>query len=178
MTIITLKNGIEIVLSDNKNNTTGYTGVSFSPAWTLDENNPFIPFVNNPDARDNGTTHSIHLGKYPDSREAAYVVALYHKDPEKTRQHITNDKYISFPPDLYELPVTISLSKAKVLIHAKRGASVDFGAIPAKNNLLTYFNRNDIVSIANAKGGADKFQAFIADMTIQSFANEFNLVFK
>ena len=181
MKTIVLKDGIELELSSRKSNTSGYTGVTVSPAWTLDESTPFIAMTSNPTSpelvRELTATKraSLHLGHYSDAREAAYVIGMYKKDPLNTL--VTFNKhgnFTDFPSDLYDQPVGLTFVDAIKLIRNKK---ID-RTIPAKNNLHDHFNRADILSVVDQLGGAIKFQQHIADLSIEQFASEFELSYK
>lgn len=60
---------------------------------------------------------------------------------------------------------TVSAKKTpKVVVNIKE--------LPASGNLYDYFQREVIVAIAKAKGGAEAFQAYLKGKTISSFADE------
>jgi hypothetical protein len=112
-------NGLEITTSDVGRS--GYHGVTFSPAWTLDENYPFIAMTSNPvndpvlskwlTARERT---SLHLGHYSDAREAAYVYAIYKDEPEEVLKQFYHGTFNpDFPKELYDLPVFLKLEDAQ-----------------------------------------------------------------
>jgi hypothetical protein len=112
-------NGLEIATSDAGRS--GYLGVTFSPAWTLNENYPFITMAQNPvndpvlskwlTAKER---QSLHLGHYADSREAAYVYALYKDEPEEVLKQFYHGTFSpEFPIELYNLPVFLKLEEAQ-----------------------------------------------------------------
>jgi hypothetical protein len=112
-------NGLEIKTSDSGRS--GYLGVTFSPAWTLNENYPFIAMTANPTdnpvlskwltAKQRG---SLHLGHYADSREAAYVHAMYQNEPEEVLKQFYYGTFVpKFPRELYDLPVFLKLEEAQ-----------------------------------------------------------------
>jgi len=116
--------GLEIQTSDNGRS--GYLGVTFSPAWTLDETKPFIAMVRNPvddpvlvkylTAVERGC---LHLGDFSDSREAAYIVAMYKDNPEFVlRTMYSNDRvnFVDFPAELYDLPQFITSADATIMV--------------------------------------------------------------
>ena len=103
---------------------------------------------------------------------------LMNKDPLDTiRKFNQYGKFKVFPRDLYDQPIGLSLPKAQAMINMARTSS-SMADIPAKNNLLTYFNRADIVQLANDIGGAAPFQEYIADMSLQDFIDDFQLELK
>ncbi len=112
-------NGLKIVTSDQGRS--GYLGVTFSPAWTLDENYPFIAMTANPTndpvlskwltAKQRS---SLHLGHYSDSREAAYVYAMYMNNPEEVLKQFYHGTFKpEFPVSLYNLPVFLDIETAQ-----------------------------------------------------------------
>lgn len=109
----------------------GYLGCTFSPAWTLDYDNPFIAMTSNPinDPRlEKWLTAkkrmSLHLGNFGDSREAAYVVSLYKQNPEEILKEIYNKEFApSFPDSLYDLPVYINKEEAQNIINITKTKS-------------------------------------------------------
>jgi hypothetical protein len=129
MTTYTLSTGITVT---SKESTTGYLGATFSPAWTLDVNRPFIAACSQPKdpqvfaALNAQQRTALHLGAYADPREAAYVIGMYRADPIATIQQCqTNGNIDSFPEDLYSLPVTITVADAQAEIarvHANKGS--------------------------------------------------------
>lgn len=109
----------------------GYLGVTVSPAWTLDYDNPFIAMrinpVNDPVLSKWLTAtkrSSVHLGVYPDSREAAYVVSLYDNDPETILKELYTNKElcIDFPKEIYNLPENVSLKDAQKMVDVYKEA--------------------------------------------------------
>lgn len=116
-------NGVVIETSDRGRS--GYLGVTVSPAWTLDTDNPFIACLSNPvndpilskwlTAKER---QSLHLGNFSDSREAAYVCGLYKNDPESILKDIyyNGKANVVFPNEIYDLPVYLSLEDAQTLI--------------------------------------------------------------
>lgn len=116
-------NGIEIETSNRGRS--GYLGVTISPAWTLDLENPFIACLVNP-VNDPVLSrwltaterNSLHLGTFADSREAAYVVGLYKNDPENVLKELYHNKKIeaNFPPSLYDIPEYFTKEQAQTLI--------------------------------------------------------------
>ena len=183
---IILKDGIELELSTRKTNTSGYTGVTVSPAWTLDESKPFIAMTQNPTSpelvRELTATKraSLHLGHYSDAREAAYVIGLYHKNPLTTLQQFNKSgEFTVFPADLYDQPEGMTLKQAGIAIREAKLKSKPLDrTVLAKGNLYDHFNRDDIVTIATELGGAENFQQYITGLTIEQFATEFNLNYK
>lgn len=116
--------GLEIQTSNQGRS--GYLGVTFSPAWTLDETKPFIAMVRNPvddpvlvkylTALERGC---LHLGDFSDSREAAYIVALYKDNPEfvlKTMYSNDRVNFVDFPAELYDLPQFINSQDATTMV--------------------------------------------------------------
>lgn len=112
-------NGLEISTSDVGRS--GYLGATFSPAWTLNENYPFIAMAQNPvndpvlskwlTAKER---QSLHLGHYSDAREAAYVYAMYQNDPEEVLKQFYHGTFNPvFPLELYNLPVFLKLKEAQ-----------------------------------------------------------------
>lgn len=118
-----------LVIRTSDRGTTGYYGVTFSPAWTMDEEIPFIACLSNPvdDPKlEKWLTakqrNSLHLGRFSDSREAAYVVSMYHENPEEILKELYyNGKiHVDFPSELYNLPEFCSLQDAKNKIKASK----------------------------------------------------------
>jgi len=186
MKSIILENGVVLQLSDRKNNTAGYTGVTFSPVWTLNEFKPFIAMTSNPSdpvlVKELTATkrNSLHLGHYNDAREAAYVIGLYNKNPLNTI--ITFNKhgnFTDFPAYLYEQEPGMTLAHAKTLIpqSTNKVKAIDRN-IPATNNLIYHFNMEDVKQIARILGNSNDFQEYIVGMTIEDFKNDFELEYK
>lgn len=125
-------NGYEIKPGKGK---TGYYGSSVSLAWTLDPEKPFIAAVANPiddPVLSKWLTakkrKALHMGYYADSREAAYVSAVYEQHPEDVLIELYNNKKLSieFPKKLYTLPQHITreeviLYQQKNTLSRKRG---------------------------------------------------------
>jgi hypothetical protein len=127
MTTYTVNN-VEIKTSTR--GVTGYEGSTFSPSWTGDSAAPFIAAISNPSdpklqsllrAKDRT---SLHLGHYADSREAAYVVALYKSNPEAVLTEIRETRHlkVAFPAELYEIPVNITHDEAQAAITEAKAA--------------------------------------------------------
>lgn len=124
-------NGLEIPTSDIGRS--GYLGVTFSPAWTLNEDYPFIAMTANPvndpvlakwlTAKQR---QSLHLGHYSDSREAAYVHAMYQNDPEEVLKQFYHKTFNPvFPVELYDLPEFLKLEEAQSeIVKAKKTKNV------------------------------------------------------
>lgn len=120
-------NGYEVRTS--KLGRSGYYGVTVSPAWTLDLDRPFIAMQQNPvddpllskwlTAK---KRTSLHLGTYADSREAAYVSAMYKKHPEDVLIELYHNRVLSvdFPKELYGIPEFLSLKEAQDYMEAER----------------------------------------------------------
>ncbi len=116
----------EVEIKTSSLGRSGYYGVTFSPAWTLDLEYPFIAMRQNP-VNDPVLSKwltakerlSLHLGVYADAREAAYVVGLYENDPEEILKVLYHNGSIEvdFPQELYKLPVFIALDEVKKLIN-------------------------------------------------------------
>jgi hypothetical protein len=123
--IFTLKDGTVIPTSNR--GTTGYLGATFSDRWAMsDYDKLFIAAMSRP--TDLGLeallpaphATSLHMGKYADAREAAYVVALYKEDPVPVLELLNEQIALNgansglpqdiFPADLYDLPVFFSHS--------------------------------------------------------------------
>jgi hypothetical protein len=127
----TLSNGVTLELSTRKNNTSGYTNVTLSSAWTMDTTKPFIACTGQPSdpeirvcmrAQERNCWQG---GAYEDAREAAYVSALFKEDPIAIDAWIgDNGAWVDFPLDLYSLPVVIDKSTAVAMIKQKKTASV------------------------------------------------------
>jgi hypothetical protein len=144
-------NGLHIETSDRGRS--GYLGVTVSPAWTLDIENPFIACLTNPindpvlskwlTAKERS---SLHLGTFSDSREAAYVCALYKNDPETILKELYfNGKVnVDFPIELYNLPVYITLEEAQDLIAETLRNKTKNGETRSKEKL----HINDVLMIA------------------------------
>jgi len=117
----TLSDNTVIVVSPMKNSSTGYLDATYSPAWTLDLDRPFIACVSKNDTTFIGDLdtaphrNSHHLGYYSDSREATYVGSRFRAEPVdfKIALDEVGGTWTEFPEDLYELPVTLSLSDAQ-----------------------------------------------------------------
>lgn len=116
-------NGLTILESEN-NSISGYYGSTVSAAWTLDYENPFIARMTEINPFDhaelkklipNKEPSSYHLGYYSDSREAAYVAAMYRENPLKTLQmRFGNRKVdVDFPKELYDIPEYYTLNDAQ-----------------------------------------------------------------
>lgn len=132
MTTFTVNN-VEIKTSTR--GVTGYEGSTFSPAWTLDMNKPFIAAIGNPTEaklvkllRAPERT-ALHLGIYADSREAAYVVALYRANPEQilAEHYATGHVDVDFPSELYNLPEYMTNAEAQKLIAETRATRKETG---------------------------------------------------
>jgi hypothetical protein len=168
-------NNIEVETSTR--GVTGYKGSTFSPAWTCSEVFPFISAVGNPSAPDlqlllrAKARTSLHLGQYADSREAAYVAALYYANPVAILTELKNTGTldVEFPDELYELPENITRHAATVAIaiaNAKpktarslknivvsisadnRPAASNFGEImgqTAFNDVVSRFSREQLI---------------------------------
>lgn len=93
----------------------GYYGATYSPIWTQNTNMPFIAMVGNPKEPHlqkyltAKLRQSLHLGRFSDAREAAFVVAMYKDDPETVLREIYEKRFEPvFPKELYTLPVYIT----------------------------------------------------------------------
>lgn len=115
-------NNIKVVESNKS--LSGYYGATVSPAWTLDYQKPFIARMSeiNPFDHDelrklvpNKDPSSYHLGYYQDSREAAYVAAMYRDDPLTVLKARFGNSRVEavFPKELYDLPVYYTLKQAQ-----------------------------------------------------------------
>lgn len=141
-------NDLKIITSDMGRS--GYLGVTFSPAWTLNEEVPFIAMAQNPKDKylikwlTAKQRQSLHLGYYSDSREAAYVYAMYNDDPENVLKEIYYKTFNPvFPQHLYDLPVFLKLEEAQEEIaKVKREKKMSYLAkeavyTVARNNVKT-----------------------------------------
>jgi hypothetical protein len=70
---------------------------------------------------------------------------------------------------------TVRIAKAKA--KAVRVVLADPKTTPAQNNLYNYFKRDDIIAIAKRLGGAEPFQAAIKGLTVNEFAQKFEVSF-
>lgn len=183
-----LADGIEI-LTASRNNVSGYKYVTFSPAWTLDENKPFIACLLQPTEPElvNELTakhrNSLHLGHYADAREAAYVVGLYNANPVDTLKRFNAyGAFDSFPADLYDLPVNVmpvfQRDEQPNPERKTRAKTVVNYNVPAKNNLIKFFDYSIILSVVELFDSVNDFQDYLTGLTIEQFANEFNLNFR
>lgn len=185
-----LSNGIEVVATDT-NTSTGYIGASFSPAWTMDLARPFIANASIPEGIRNQLRvkerSNWHGGHYSDAREAAYVSALFKADPINTDIDAANNNIV-IPQDVYALPEGLKLADAVTQIQAHRAAKakaekkaktvvvkLDPTVTLAKGNLYRFFERKDIVPLAQNLGGAEAFQASLEGKTVAQFAHEAGL---
>ena len=62
--------------------------------------------------------------------------------------------------------------KTRTVTTKKPTVTVNIKELPASGNLYDYFQREVIVAIAKAKGGAEAFQAYLKGKTISSFADD------
>lgn len=159
-------NGYDIHTSDMGRS--GYLGVTVSPLWTLDIDKPFIAMQKNPvddpilskwlTAKLRG---SLHLGVYEDAREAAYVSAMYRKNPEDVLIELYHNGSISvqFPAELYGIPVGLSKEDAQKLIQEERIAKKN-GTKQKKPKKLTMA---DVLSTAREVVG-DKVCVNVSDV--------------
>jgi hypothetical protein len=185
----TLSTGVVVEVSDRKSNRSGYTGAALSPSWTLDSTRPFIAACGNPsDPKVMAVVNaqhrtSLHIGSYKDAREAAYVVGMYRKDPIATiTKFQSNGNFTDFPEDLYSLPVGLEYEAAVAILNANKTAKknkvqtvVKDTKVPAAGNLYDFFERAQVVDIAKKLGGAEQFQSAIKGLTIEQFADKFEL---
>lgn len=189
-TVYKLSNGVEVVGTDS-NTSTGYIGASFSPAWTNDLSRPFIANASITESvrsqlRVKGRSN-WHGGHYADAREAAYVSALFKEDPVTTDNDLHNHNIV-IPSEVYSLPEGLKLADAVDLIQAHRKAKakalkktrtvvvkLDPTITPARGNLYRFFDRKDIVPLAQNLGGAEVFQASLEGKTVAQFAEEAGL---
>lgn len=75
--------------------------------------------------------------------------------------------------------VSTSTSSASRKVRAPKKKSVTVfkspDDVPARGNLYDFFSRDTIVAIANAMGGAERFQASLEGKTVAQFAQEHGL---
>jgi hypothetical protein len=117
-----------VEIKSSTRGSTGYAGSTFSPAFTGNPRKPFIAAVGNPTdpslvkLLSAKQRTSLHLGHYADSREAAYVVGAYRKDPHVVLQELAkNGKLeIEFPDKLYTLPEKIQSQEATDIVNDAR----------------------------------------------------------
>lgn len=114
-------NGV-IIKTSNRTNT-GFDGVTFSISWR-----PHTPFIvigkNDKEMFDytKSNSNSLHIGSFSDSREAAYVKAVYEKSDidEKIEIWRNGGMDIAFPDEIYKLPEKITHEEAEQQIIAHR----------------------------------------------------------
>lgn len=188
--VYVLSDGVKVEASIRKSNRTGYTGAALSPSWTLDADRPFIAACGNPSdpnvmkQMSAQERTSWHGGAYSDAREAAYVVGRFKQDPVGTERLIQSSGAINkFPADLYDLPEGLEYEKAVEILKVAREKKkvrkevkvTKDKSMPAAGNLYSFFSRDSIVDIVKSVGSPEKFQASISGLTIEQFANKFNL---
>ena len=107
-----------IIKSSNRTNT-GFEGVTFSVSWR-----PTAPFVasasNHPELFDAAETksHTVHIGYFSDSREAAYARSVFENLPIDGKKEMLGHVNLAYPADLYKLPQQVTLVNAQAQIAA------------------------------------------------------------
>jgi hypothetical protein len=177
-------NGIKIFTSNQGKS--GYKGATFSPAWTLNEDFPFIAMAANPTDDPNLSKWltakkraSLHLGTYSDSREAAYVYSLYIDNPEQILRQIYHKVFVpNFPNEIYDLPVYLTKEDAKGLI-VKFAKKTHKAFKPKPNKVLAiareYVKTNDLKVHSYIRKQIDiyiKAKKYISDDCIRSHIDE------
>ena len=171
----------KLVINRSTRGVTGYEGATFSPAWTLNEQKPFIAAIGNPTdtylktlltAKDRT---ALHLGQYSDSREAAYVVAMYKNDPENVLLELrdTGTLVVEFPKELYALPELLTCSEAQEQI--KKTTVIKTDDRPADKNFAELNAKYNINELAKRFGKELLLQSR-KYLTINEFELRFGLV--
>jgi hypothetical protein len=194
-----LINGIEINYSSRGN--TGYLGAAFCPSWTMNAEKPFIAACGKPsdpalvDLLRAPDATALHLGHYADSREAAYVTALYKADPEGILRELQNNGHngleVTFPAELYDLPEILTKEEAlKLNIEYKtrkrsgrKLGKVTVGRIIKTDDRLVGSNRkvlgqahgNDIYIKLSSTYGREIVKNAVDTLTVNEFELRFGL---
>lgn len=110
-------NGV-IIKPSNRTNT-GFDGVTLSLTWR--PKTPFVASAKNDEelfALTGTKSNTVHIGYFSDSREAAYVKAVFENSPIDEKMEIRRNGGIdiAFPADLYKLPEEITHEEAQEII--------------------------------------------------------------
>jgi len=190
-----LSTDVVIECGQRTNNRCGYYGVTLNLSNRANVDFPFSPEVSFLHAKVTDKSNMMHNtskvwkgGYYADSREAAYVAAMFIIDAVNVDSVIAaSGKFDNFPSDLYDLPVNMSLQEAQHIIHnhieqldisKKQKADTkkrqSLKNTPIEKVWKELYEQLDLKTLT-AKFGRDAIVKARKNLTVSEFEEQFNI---